>query len=397
MADDTSANQMKFLFASLVQGLSWGGSEELWCRTARTLARNGHGVTVSVEGVDPLPEEITSLAESGVLLQYRLLPAASLAKRAWRRLRKLPADHDQLERYRKRMNAVKPDLVCFSNGSILEDPGYLEITAAAAIPFVNVSQANAEEWWPNDARAERAARALESAECCFFVSEANRRLWALQTAREPPRSEIVRNPFKVSYDNKPLWPEMTDTLRLACVARLDPRAKGQDLLFQVLSLPKWKKRKLSVSLVGQGRMEATLRRLASYLDIEDRIEFRGQVDDIESVWAEHHALVLPSRYEGLPLALVEAMLSGRPAIVTNVAGNAEAVEHGKTGFLAAAATMEHFDTALDEAWNRRAEWPGMGLAAARRIRELVPRDPAAEFARRLVGIAEQARIRRRGL
>jgi len=387
---------MKFFFASLVQGLSWGGSEELWCQTAGILARQGHDVTVSVEGIEPIPEEITSLADSGVALQYRLIPPARLAKRVWRKLRKLPADAEQLERYLKRMLAVQPDLVCFSNGSVLEDPRYLEITAGAAIPFVNVSQANAEEWWPNDARAERAALALESAECCFFVSEANRRLWALQTARELPRSEIVRNPFKVSYDNNPLWPEMTDTLRLACVARLDPRAKGQDLLFQVLSLPKWRKRKLSLSLVGQGRMESTLRHLASSLGIGDRIEFRGHVSEIGAVWAEHHALVLPSRYEGLPLALVEAMLSGRPAIVTNVAGNGEVVEHGKTGFLAAAATTEHLDKALEEAWHRRSEWPEMGVAAARRIRELVPRDPAAEFARRLVGIADQARNSRLG-
>jgi len=45
-----------------------------------------------------------------------------------------------------------------------------------------------------------------------------------------------------------------------------------------------------------------MRRLATYLQLE-KVHFRGHVTDINQVWADNHLLVLPSRYEGLPLAL----------------------------------------------------------------------------------------------
>jgi glycosyltransferase involved in cell wall biosynthesis len=69
------------------------------------------------------------------------------------------------------------------------------------------------------------------------------------------------------------------------------------------------------------------------------------------------------------------MMCGRPAIVTDVGGNREVVEHGKTGFLAAPA-----EDTLEEAWAAREMLWKIGCRAAARIRELVPPDPARDFA-----------------
>ena len=70
--------------------------------------------------------------------------------------------------------------------------------------------------------------------------------------------------------------------------------------------------------------------------------------------------------------MVEAMMCGRPAIVTDVGGNAEIVEDDVTGFLAASATEDGMDEALERAWQRRHEWHDMGRQAAICIREQVP-------------------------
>jgi glycosyltransferase involved in cell wall biosynthesis len=107
---------------------------------------------------------------------------------------------------------------------------------------------------------------------------------------------------------------------------------------------------------------------------------------VRGIWASHHALVLPSRYEGLPLSLVEAMLCGRPSIVTNVSGNTELLEDNVTGFVAAAPTASFVDEALERAWNRRADWPAIGAAAAHQVRERVPPDPAGVFADELLAL-----------
>jgi glycosyltransferase involved in cell wall biosynthesis len=150
-------------------------------------------------------------------------------------------------------------------------------------------------------------------------------------------------------------------------------------LFDVLGQPKWRTRPLQVTLFGGGGNYRGLVALSQMLDLTT-VGFGGFVSDVRSIWATHHALVLPSRHEGLPLSLVEAMLCGRPAIVTDVAGNTELVEDNVTGFVAAAPTPSLFDDALERAWDRRSEWPVIGAAAARSVRQVIPADPAATFA-----------------
>jgi glycosyltransferase involved in cell wall biosynthesis len=153
----------------------------------------------------------------------------------------------------------------------------------------------------------------------------------------------------------------------------------------VLAREKWRGRSLHVSFFGRGVNREGLESLASRLGVRN-ISFEGQTEDVPGIWKNHHALILPSRAEGLPLALVEAMMCGRPAVVTNVGGNAEVVGDRVTGFLAAP-DEGSLDAALEEAWSRRGELSEMGRRAAVTIREMVPPDPAKDFADALVEIA----------
>jgi glycosyltransferase involved in cell wall biosynthesis len=88
--------------------------------------------------------------------------------------------------------------------------------------------------------------------------------------------------------------------------------------------------------------------------------------------------------------LVEAMLCARPAIVTDVGGNAELCVDGETGFVAAAPTINHLSEAMERAWNRRAEWREMGLVARKAVQEAVCERPAEAFANRLLSLAQQS-------
>jgi glycosyltransferase involved in cell wall biosynthesis len=92
----------------------------------------------------------------------------------------------------------------------------------------------------------------------------------------------------------------------------------------------------------------------------------------------------------MPLALVEAMLSGRVPIVTNVGGNAEVVDDGTTAYVAAAPTEDALDNAMERAWSERHRWREVGAAAAARIRTLIPREPERCFARRLANLVSSA-------
>ncbi|MGK7235930.1 glycosyltransferase [Streptomyces hygroscopicus] len=141
-------------------------------------------------------------------------------------------------------------------------------------------------------------------------------------------------------------------------------------------MPKWRARPVTLSLYGAGEYEQVLRALRDRLDLRN-VEFAGYAKDIEDVWRTHHALVLCSRAEGLPTVIIEAMLCGRPVVVSDVAGNAELLTDGETGFVAAGPVAACLDQALERAWQRRAEWPAIGRRAAEAVRRQMPPDPIA--------------------
>src|SRR5690606_32225425 len=128
---------------------------------------------------------------------------------------------------------------------------------------------------------------------------------------------LALNPFGGDYAAALPWPSDEEPLRLACPARLLVRHKGQDLLLRALQLPHWNERKLQISLFGDGPNRRSLEEMAK-ADPANRVRFRGHVDSVEEMWRDQHALIMPSRREGLPIAMVEAMMAGRPCIATDV-------------------------------------------------------------------------------
>ncbi len=170
---------------------------------------------------------------------------------------------------------------------------------------------------------------------------------------------------------------------IVCDWRLYLLDKGQDILLRVLAREKWKGRGLHVSFFGRGLNAESLADLAARLRVRN-VSFEGQTTDVPGIWKEHHALVLSSRAEGLPLALVEAMMCGRPCVVTKVGGNAEVVEDGITGFLAAP-DEDSIDAALEEACARRGELREMGAAHGAEDSRTGAGEPRRGFRRHTVG------------
>ncbi len=89
-----------------------------------------------------------------------------------------------------------------------------------------------------------------------------------------------------------------------------------------------------ILIVGDGPERPYLERQARALALEDRIHFLGTRQDIPNILASIDLFVQPTLVrEGLPLAITEAMASGKPVVATDVGGVSEAVRHGETGIL----------------------------------------------------------------
>ena len=361
----------------------WGGSEELWSQTAKRLVDDGITVAASVHGWSPVHARVRDLIQSGVKVWIRPQHYP-----VWRRLRRTmlsPHKNDCLVDVESFLTLSSPNLVILSAGGILPPIEWLEFCSDKGLAFVTIGQVNTECWWFDDETASRYHQALTSARRCFFVSELNLRLAEKQIGGTLQNSEVVRNPFNVAYNCLPSWPSLDDNgdLLLACVGRLDVRAKGQDILLEALAKPIWKNRRWRLTLYGSGPMKQIVERLVEAFGLTGRVHLAGFVPQVENIWTENHVLVMPSRFEGLPLAMVEAMLCGRAVVATNVAGHSEIVEDGVSGFLADAPTVASFANALERLWERRHQLRMMGEAAANSIRALVPADPAKVFSEKI--------------
>jgi glycosyltransferase involved in cell wall biosynthesis len=122
-------------------------------------------------------------------------------------------------------------------------------------------------------------------------------------------------------------------------------------------------------LVGQGPLEAETRRLAGELGLDGTVVFAGFRTDATRLMAAFDAFALSSTYEGLPIALIEAMATGCPAVATRVGGTPEVVADGVHGYLVPPRDPAALAAGLTRLLEDRALRDGLGAAAAARAQD----------------------------
>lgn len=123
-----------------------------------------------------------------------------------------------------------------------------------------------------------------------------------------------------------------DARVLLWVGRLDP-VKGLDLLIDAVPLVCKADPRAHLVLVGDGPLRATLERQIASRNLGSRVHLLGARNDVPALLRAADVFVFPSRTEGLPNALLEAMAAGLPIVTTDVPGCRDLVEHGSTGLL----------------------------------------------------------------
>ena len=176
-------------------------------------------------------------------------------------------------------------------------------------------------------------------------------------AAEQPVARRWRERFGASLI-RPLW---------VVPARLEEQ-KGHAVLFAALA-EIWKRGlDFSVALAGDGSLRNDLEQRALSLGLANKIHFLGQLEDVGSLLTAADAVVLPSLWEGLPLALLEALVRARPVTATAVGGVPEVLEddvHGQLvppgDAIALADALERFHRKPDRAMR-------LGRTGAERVR-----------------------------
>ncbi|CAA9376396.1 MAG: hypothetical protein AVDCRST_MAG89-5041 [uncultured Gemmatimonadetes bacterium] len=382
---------MRIAVVSTMGATPWGGSEELWALMAGHALDDGHEVALFVHRWPELHPALRALSERGARLYRRgrsyALAGERMAGRVLRRPVRL-SPPPVLSSFRH-LYAWRPDVVVISEGTFFSFVHVGEVAdwlAESGTPYVPLVQYLSDAYGVADAFRERAARFYGQAARVAFVSAGNLESGQRQLAARLPNATVVQNPVKL-VDAGPMPLPPAGPAQLASVGRLAVGDKGQDVLLQTLGGPAWRGREWRLNLYGTGGDEGYLRALAGMYGVADRVAFHGHVTDVPSIWAANHLLVMPSRAEGTPLALLEAMRCGRAAVVTDVGGNVEWVREGHTGFVAEAPTARSFGAALERAWAARAEWSALGRTAYDEAARRLDAEPGRTLLNMVTGAA----------
>ncbi len=143
------------------------------------------------------------------------------------------------------------------------------------------------------------------------------------------RSKVVRVPNSVDTQRFSPLPDAEKSAipHIVCIGRLD-RQKGIDLLLRALQQLRDDSIAFTACIVGGGPMRQNLIDMAESLALSDAVTFAGPQEDTAPWYRRADILAMPSRDEGLPLALLEAMASGLGIIAAAVGGVPEVLDPG---------------------------------------------------------------------
>ncbi|MEL7337649.1 MAG: glycosyltransferase family 4 protein, partial [Planctomycetota bacterium] len=365
---------MKIAFVSTVQNYQWAGSEELWWQTAIKALEAGHEVACLVHAPMDQSDQIDDLTRRGGKVFVRQL----------RRHPRVTSTIEKLSSATKKLYRWKPGMVAISLGSptdLCNWPSCLREVLGSGIPYQTVLQFNADSIHFAHEHRRQCRELFENASHCIFVSRQNQELLERQIAAELPKTSVLTNPIRMQLESPLSMPD--GPLTIGCVARFETRWKSYDVLLHCLSQPCWRNREWLLNIYGGGPDQRYVEQLIRFYGLRERVRLKGYERDLKKIWGACHLKVLPSHGEGLPLAILEAMMCGRPVVATDVGGTREIVEEGRTGWIADAATPRVYGESLEAAWNSRERFEQMGVAAHQTAKGLAQSDPADSLLHRL--------------
>jgi glycosyltransferase involved in cell wall biosynthesis len=127
-------------------------------------------------------------------------------------------------------------------------------------------------------------------------------------------TSVIYNPLTLV----PGLPSAGDSKKFLAIGRFSPKHKGFDLLIQAFALFAKDNKDWALDIVGEGEEDIYYRSLIANSRLEDRIKIHPFTNDIQRYYHEAQVFVLSSRWEGLPLVLIEAMAHGLPIVSSDL-------------------------------------------------------------------------------
>jgi glycosyltransferase involved in cell wall biosynthesis/GT2 family glycosyltransferase len=239
------------------------------------------------------------------------------------------SESDIADSMRIALHGLRPDIIHFTCGSIRSCIVPREVAIDQSIPFISTEQYLSRLTEVDNDRLLRLRRIHEGAFAVIAVSHENRvllrRHWGIKSRHLTVVPNAVELPEEFGR------PPTRQPRRIVTVTRLTHQ-KGVDVLLQAMG--QLRNLETHLTVIGDGELRNQFEMMARELAL-DKIQFTGWSDRAAQHLDEYDLFVLPSRAEGQPFALIEALVQGLPCIATAVSGNPEVLGDGIYGDLVA--------------------------------------------------------------
>lgn len=164
------------------------------------------------------------------------------------------------------------------------------------------------------------------------------------------------------------------------------RGKGHEVLFRAAANLTDRLPSLRLLIVGEGGLRPFLTRLSEDLGIRERVVFTGFRQDIPALTQVVDVAVLPTQFEGMGRAVLEAQAAGKPVIASRVGGVPDLIVDGQTGLLVDPGNVDQLADAIWQLSQHPEQRRQLGEAAQRAVDE---RFDAATMARQIVQVYKE--------
>lgn len=332
----------------VIADLGPGGAQRVMVTIAGELVRRGYRVTVVTYADESgdhyaLPEGVLREILGGHDASASLIGAVFLnARRVWR--------------LRRALRRIQPPVVV----SFIGVTNIIAVLASALAPWRLVISERNDPARQNLGRPWDGLRRMVYRYADTVTANSAGALQSLGKFVPKRKLALVRNPVNTAHFQPGEGPRETTVL---AVGRLVPQ-KAFDILIRAFSnlsrnLAGWR-----LLIAGDGPLAGPLKSLTEELGANDRIEFLGVVPDCRGLYRRAAIFAMPSRFEGTPNALLEAMACGCAVIISDTSGGAlEIVEHGKSGHVVPVDDVAGLSAAILRLANDEPSRTSLGAAA----------------------------------
>lgn len=365
-------------FISLMAGTPWGGSEEIWYKTALLAQRRGWKVGCAVYHWEEKEKKMQPLKEGGADIIY--FPNRGRAKRNL-------IERIQNKISKQRIKKVIPTLPVEKYDLVVVNMGAFENTTPAwrdfhksldryIVLYHNYKEHEVLSGAKKDAVQNWANHSL------LNLFDAGRIMEVLDknSGIKISNGDVLLNPLSFSLPStpSPFPPLQNGNYRFIMLAALELWRKAQDNLVRALSSEKWKARNWTLHLYGDGKDCQKLEELIRTNEMAGKIFLEGHTNDVKSALEKAHLLFQITHIDAMPLVVVEAMAMGRAAVVSKIGDMPRWVNEGENGWISPDASSEQIDATLEKAWQQREQWKRMGENAFSVFQKKYP-SPAEEI------------------